>query len=137
MLDALRKEVNEACWDARCALEFFLVKDGVPDEDAWCDRAAISVENGRTEPEFTREGFSVMNHQRFEQWAVEHGFAHLEWVVDEEAALKELDAANGVAYYEGEEVPGVYPLVPVPRGVILHPSKTARKIVKEWMDEHL
>ena len=135
-LAALQRVAREEAWDARCRLEQALIRNGVPDEDAWCD-TAMSLEEGDVTPEFTAEGFHIFDHDRFEQWATEHGFAHLEWVVDEEAALAQLDAANGTAYFDGEEVPGVWPRVAMPCGVSLHPSKAARKIVKEWVREHL
>ena len=135
LLEALRQVVNEEAWDARCKLETSLFVD-VPDEQAWLEKA-MEITEGKVETTFTNEGFYVMNPQRFEQWAVAHGFAHMEWVVDEEAALKELDASGGMAYFDGEEVPGVVPTVAVPNGVSLHPSKTAKQSVKEALSERL
>lgn len=135
LLEALRQIVNEESWDARLKLETALYKD-VPDEDTWLDKA-MGIKEGEVEPKFTKEGFTIIDHQRFDQWAVSKGFGHIEWVVDYEAALKELDASGGMAYFDGEEVPGVAPTVAVPNGVSLHPSKTAKQSVKEVIGEYL
>ena len=137
ILEALRQEVKKAAWEARLRLEHRLIEDGgLESEDTWCD-TAMSLEDGDIRPEFSDEGFRVLFRTRFEQWAVAKGFAHMEWVIDEEAALAQLDAYGGAAFYEGEEVPGVYPVAAVPLGVSVHPSKAAREIVKEKISEYL
>lgn len=133
--EALRQAINEESWNARLTLEVDMVKD-TPNEAAWCDKA-VSNELGKITPEFTAEGFKVTDRRAFEEWCVAHGFGRLVWEVDEQEVMQGCDAAGGLAYFDGEQVPGLAVLSVVPNGISLHPSAKAKDRAKEAIREYL
>ena len=135
-LDALRRAANDAAWEARCQLESALLSSGVQDEESWADKAEEGAE-GKVTPEFSAEGFKVTDRRAFEEWCVANGYGRLVWEVDEQQVMEGCVAYGGLAFFDGEEVPGLSALTVIPNGISLHPSQKAKDNAKEAIREYL